>query len=156
MSTKKRFSISADLASGIRNTIESVAQHEPDLRYDMMPLELIEPDPQNPRKLSVKLADVLQFAVEPTGFKDFQLKDLEGLQEVATSIKRVGIRNAIEVYKEGAKYRIISGERRYLGSYLAGLKAVPVRISPKPEKYIYLNKLQLLNLLNYLNKLNAL
>src|SRR5207244_803234 len=44
--------------------------------------------------------------------------------------------NAIEVYKDGLKYRIVTGERRYWAALLAGQKSVPVRISQKPDEFI--------------------
>jgi len=135
MPIKKRFSISADLATGIRNTIESVTHHEGQLHYDMMLLNLIEPDPNNPRQMSISKREVQDINHYMAGFNETQLKDFEALKELSTSIKRVGIRNAIEVYKEGTKYRIISGERRYLAAILSGLQTVPVRINQKPDDF---------------------
>lgn len=135
MSTKKRFSISADLASGIRNTIQSASSNQGQLHYDMMSVADIEPDPENPRRLWLSTHEML-YGVEPTDV-NYQEKhhELSALNELAASIKRIGIRNAIEVYKEGAKYRIISGERRYRAAQLSGLRSVPVRISSKPDDF---------------------
>src|SRR5690242_4064731 len=103
MSTKKRFSISADLASGLRNTVQSASTNPGQLHYDMMPLDIIERDPENPRKLLVTLNE-LKYGLSQSDVEyERKLRELEALQELAESIKRVGIRNAVEVYKEGQK-----------------------------------------------------
>ncbi len=135
MSTKKRFSIAPDLASGIRNTIQSASTNQGQLHYDMMSLDAIQPDPENPRKLSISHNEMVH-GLLPTD-PDYQkkIKERDALNELSESIKRIGIRNAIEVYKDGLKYRIVTGERRYWAAMLAGQKSVPVRISPKPEEF---------------------
>ncbi|MBA3662296.1 MAG: ParB/RepB/Spo0J family partition protein [Gammaproteobacteria bacterium] len=135
MSTKKRFTIAPDLASGLRSTIQSASTNNGQLHYDMMSLDTIEPDPENPRKLSITLEDLLNGLAQTDPHYPTKLKELEALNELAESIKRIGIRNAIEVYKEGAKYRIVSGERRYLAAMLLGQKSVPVRINQKPNEF---------------------
>ncbi|RDI38521.1 ParB/RepB/Spo0J family partition protein [Aquicella lusitana] len=135
MSTKKRFSISPDLANGIRSTIQSAASNQGQLHYDMMAIDMIEPDPENPRKLSISREELFNGLNQADAQYQVKIKELDALNELAESIKRVGIRNAIEVYKEGPKYRIVSGERRYLAALLTGQKAVPVRINQKPEEF---------------------
>ena len=54
--------------------------------------------------------------------------DEKALQELSESIKVLGIIQPITVRKEGQKYKIISGERRYRASKLAGLKTIPAYI----------------------------
>lgn len=67
--------------------------------------ELIEPDPEQPRK---------RF-------------DEQALQELATSIKANGLIQPIVVRAlEGGAYQIIAGERRWRASALAGLELVPI------------------------------
>ena len=135
MSTKKRFSIAPDLASGIRSTMQSASNNQGQLHYDMMSLDAIQPDPENPRKLALSRDEILHglSSIDP----DYQikLKERDALNELSESIKRIGIRNAIEVYKDGTTYRIITGERRYWASWLAGQKSVPVRINQKPDEF---------------------
>jgi hypothetical protein len=70
MSTKKRFSIAPDLASGIRNTIQSASTNQGQLHYDMMSLDAIEPDPENPRKLSLSRDEIINGLVATD--KDYQ------------------------------------------------------------------------------------
>lgn len=84
--------------SGTTSVVGSVAQ---------IPLDQIEPNPFQPRV-------------------DF---DPETLQELATSIKEQGIIQPITVRKMGYdKYQIISGERRFKASKLAGLTSIPAYI----------------------------
>ena len=54
--------------------------------------------------------------------------DEKALQELAESIKVLGIIQPITVRKDGAKFEIISGERRYRASKMAGLKEIPAYI----------------------------
>lgn len=135
MSTKKRFTIAPDLANGIRNTMQSASTNQGQLHYDMMSLDVIEPDPSNPRKLLISHNEIIN-GLNPSD-PDYKTKskNLEALHELAESIKRVGIRNAIEVYKEGIKYYIITGERRYWAALMVGQKTIPVRINPKPDEF---------------------
>ncbi|MDT8347518.1 MAG: ParB/RepB/Spo0J family partition protein, partial [Flavobacteriaceae bacterium] len=70
-------------------------------------LELIEPNPFQPR----------------SNFNDQQLKEL------ATSIKSLGVIQPITVRKIGVKkYQLVSGERRYKASKLAGLSQIPAYV----------------------------
>ena len=135
MSTKKRFSISPDLASGIRTTIQTASTNQGQLHYDMMSLDMLEPDPLNPRKLYITRDEILYGLQQEDADYQVKLKELDALKELAESIKRIGIKNAIEVYKDGAKYRIVTGERRYWAALLASQKTVPVKISLKPDEF---------------------
>ena len=70
-------------------------------------IALIEPNPNQPRR-------------------EF---DQDALQELATSIKELGIIQPITLRKvEGQKYQIIAGERRWRASQLAGLTKIPAYI----------------------------
>lgn len=67
-------------------------------------LELIDPDPLQPRR-------------------DF---DPEMLDQLAQSIKQHGIIQPIIVTPHQGRYVIVAGERRYRAAHMAGLKSVPV------------------------------
>lgn len=77
-----------------------------------MDIELIIPNPDQPRK-------------------NF---DEDLLNELAISIKRYGVIQPITVVKNGLKYIIIAGERRYRACKIAGLKKIPVIIKDYTEK----------------------
>lgn len=134
MSTKKRFTIASDLANGLRNTIQSAANNQGQLHYDMMPLEMIKPDPNNPRRLSLSREEIMN-GISEAEANAVKQDELNALTELAQSIKKIGIKNAIEVYKEGSHYQIITGERRYWAAIIAGQQNVPVKISQKPDEF---------------------
>src|SRR5512145_690581 len=55
--------------------------------------------------------------------------DQEALNELATSIKELGIIQPITVRQlESGKYQLITGERRYRASQIAGLTTIPAYI----------------------------
>jgi ParB family chromosome partitioning protein len=71
-----------------------------------VPVDQIEPNPKQPRR-------------------DF---DEQALQELAQSIKIHDIIQPVTVSKIGNRYRLISGERRWRASKLAGLKDIPAYV----------------------------
>lgn len=71
-----------------------------------IPVELIEPNPYQPR---------MSF-------------DNEAMLELAESIRTFGLIQPITVRRKGDKYQIISGERRYRASIMAGMDMIPAYI----------------------------
>ena len=59
------------------------------------------------------------------------------LQELAASIESVGVLQPLSVRKFGTGYKIISGERRYRASKLAGLTEVPVIVMDLDDQKAY-------------------
>jgi ParB family transcriptional regulator, chromosome partitioning protein len=57
----------------------------------------------------------------------------EGIAELADSISKVGLLQAIIVRPLGEGYQIIAGERRWRAARQAGLERVPVRVLSKTE-----------------------
>ena len=74
--------------------------------FDEVSLELIEANPYQPR----------------TVFEE------QALEELAKSIKKIGVISPITLRKQGSKYQIIAGERRFRASKLAGLEVIPAYI----------------------------
>ena len=60
--------------------------------------------------------------------------DKTAIEELAESIKKYGIIEPIVVSKEGSKYQIIAGERRFRAAKVAGLETIPVVIKEYDEK----------------------
>lgn len=60
--------------------------------------------------------------------------DEEQLNNLANSIKNVGLIQPITVVKKGSKYIIIAGERRYRASIIAGMKKIPVIFKDYTER----------------------
>ncbi len=78
----------------------------------MIRLSKIEPDRKQPRK---------KF-------------DPDALQELANSIKEHGLLEPIDVQKNGDRYTLVNGERRWRAAKLAGLKEVPAIVADYDEK----------------------
>ena len=90
---------------------ESVPQNTSDVLR--IPVDMIEPNPYQPR---------MNF-------------DNEALQELAESIRTFGLIQPITVRRKGdGKYQIISGERRYRASILAGMDMIPAYIRDASEQ----------------------
>lgn len=83
----------------------------------------------------LKLDQVIRDESQPR--KSF---DKEALQELADSIKEHGVLQPIVVTKEGSKYQIVAGERRWRASKLAGLETIPVIIRTLDDQ----NKLEMM------------
>lgn len=63
--------------------------------------------------------------------------DEEGLQELATSIKQIGVIQPITLRQINENsYQIIAGERRFRASQLAGLKAIPAYIRTAEDETV--------------------
>jgi ParB family chromosome partitioning protein len=97
--------IDSDLKNAAGNLKKDVAENV--VAIARIPIEQIEPNPRQPRH-------------------DF---DEQALQELASSIKLHDIVQPITVSQmTGGKYRLISGERRWRASKIAGLKDIPAYI----------------------------
>ena len=77
--------------------------------------------PERQGVLTVSLYDIDTNPDQPR--KSF---DPEKLQELAASLKRHGVVQPLLVRKNGARYTIVAGERRYRAARLAGLSTRPV------------------------------
>lgn len=95
---------STSYATPAVNSVTLSDNHNPAVAT-FIPIEQIEPNPYQPR---------VTF-------------DNEALDELASSIKSIGLIQPITVRQIAPnKYQIISGERRYRASKIAGLKSVPI------------------------------
>lgn len=114
MSSSKKPALGRGLSALLENAstdITTKTQVDGELRIvgsiSSIPIEQIEANPFQPR----------------TKF------DVEAIEELAESIKQLGIIQPVTVRKLGYdKYQLISGERRFRASQLAGLKEIPAYI----------------------------
>ena len=60
----------------------------------------------------------------------------EGMEELAASIKRHGIRQNLTVVKRGANYEIVAGYRRWMAAKLVGLATLPCSVIPDDPRAI--------------------
>jgi ParB family chromosome partitioning protein len=102
----------------------------------VLPLVLVEPDPENPRKLAIRLQDIRDGFSRNDPLFTQKEAELQKLREVAGTITRSGILNPIIVYKHADKYRIVAGERRFLATFISGAKEIEVRVyQQKPNGF---------------------
>ena len=82
-------------------------------------------------------SDVLRIPVgliEPNPYQPRMSFDTQAMQELAESIRTFGLIQPITVRKRGDKYQIISGERRYRASLMAGMDMIPAYIRDASEQ----------------------
>ena len=116
MAVKKKFSSSVlgrgldDIGTGrgLDALIDTTAEvkTEGSSNLNEVEISLIDPNPNQPRR-------------------EF---DQEALQELANSIRELGIIQPITLRKVANRYQIIAGERRWRASQLAGLQKIPAYI----------------------------
>lgn len=82
------------------------------MQFRLLPLDEVYPNPDQPRKVFEKQA----------------------LQELAQSIRENGVLQPILVRQIGERFQIVSGERRYRASRLAGLKYIPAVVRKLNEE----------------------
>lgn len=136
MVKRKAFGISRDLNEGISQTVNAVKNNAGQLRYEVIPLVKINLDPENPRKLALQPHEIHRELSSQDPLFERKNKELDALKSLAASIKKTGVRNAVEVFKDGMVYRLISGERRVLASLLAGKDDIQARVlDAKPSEF---------------------
>lgn len=81
---------------------------------------------------SIPIEDILPDKNQPRRHFDEAL-----IEELAASIRSKGVIQPILVRKEGAKYRIIAGERRWRASQRAGLRNVPALVKDVTERQAF-------------------
>lgn len=86
---------------------------------------------KSPEKRPANPASITEIAIDSISANPFQPRsnfEQSALEELAASIRQFGIIQPITVRKTGDKYQIISGERRFRASKLAGLESIPAYI----------------------------
>ena len=77
-----------------------------------LPVDLIDPNPEQPRRV-------------------FDVEQLEGL---ADSIRQHGVLQPVVVRRNGSRYQLVVGERRWRATQQAGLKSIPAVIADVDER----------------------
>lgn len=111
LTTEENVTIKRVVERAASSSITTRAAVGPDEDFEV-PIDLVEPNPDQPR----------------TNFKK------EELEELAESIKKNGLLSPILVRKQGDKYQIIAGERRWQACKKIGLKKVPIRIKDADDE----------------------
>lgn len=137
MAKKKVFSIGNSLSNGLEQTFAAAHHYSGELRMEVIPLHKIEPDPDNPRHLSLTLEEVLHGLSQTDPLYDKKREEMESLQSLCLSILDQGIINPIVVYESNGLYKLVVGERRTLASALAKKSHIQAKIldeKPNPLK----------------------
>jgi ParB family chromosome partitioning protein len=86
-------------------------------------------DADSPRFKVSALNEIDLDQIDLNPFQPRKNFDEEALQELASSIREIGIIQPITVRElEGDKYQLITGERRYKAARIAGLTAIPAYV----------------------------
>lgn len=108
-----------------------------DLTEIRKPVGYINKEVVSPEGKPQDTSDVLRIPVdliEPNPYQPRMSFDTEALEELALSIRTLGLIQPITVRRKGDKYQIISGERRYRASLLAGMDMIPAYIRDASEQ----------------------
>ncbi len=90
------------------------------------------PDPASQQLLSVREIPLSLIDVNP--FQPRETFDEEELRNLSDSIAKIGIIQPITLRAIGERYQIISGERRFRASRMAGLTTIPAYIREADEQ----------------------
>ncbi len=77
---------------------------------------------------SSEMAQVATLNIKPNPTQPRREFSQESLDELASSIKELGVIQPITLMRDGENYIIISGERRWRASQIAGLRTIPAYI----------------------------
>ena len=105
----------------------------------LVPIDEVRVDPNNPRRLNVDWETVQQ-ELESIEDPD-KRKEIEAIQGLAQTIRRVGQRSPIEVVRDGGIKRVVVGERRYWAVRLAGLPSIKSIVLHAPPENVPLVQL---------------
>lgn len=128
MVKRKSFSINASLSKSLEETVQAAHGFSGQLFVDVIPIERLELDPENPRELHLNFTDVQYGIVQDDPRAMIKKEELSSLESLSKSIIAQGLINPIMVYKSHDKYRLIAGERRTLASIFAGKSQIEARI----------------------------
>lgn len=79
------------------------------------------------KKLRFDYLDLDDIDVSISNVRKSNIED--GIDELANSIREIGVQQPVVVYREGNRYKLIIGQRRYLASKRAGKANIPAVIT---------------------------
>ncbi|MBR5103986.1 MAG: ParB/RepB/Spo0J family partition protein [Bacteroidales bacterium] len=117
---------------GLGKGIGALLGNDTDLSNIRKPVGYIHKEVVSPEQPQQGTADILRIPVdliEPNPFQPRMSFDQEALEELADSIRTLGLIQPITVRRKAdGRYQIISGERRFRASRLAGMDMIPAYI----------------------------
>ena len=109
---------------GLGKGIESLIQNQ---ISDMIEESVKEEKPDTYLKVSM---------IDPNRNQPRKVFDENAMEELSDSIKKYGVIQPLIVRKQGSRYEIIAGERRWRAAKMAGLREVPVIIKNYTDQEI--------------------
>jgi len=82
----------------------------------------------------------LKFAYIPCDLIDISISNVrksnleEGIDELANSIREIGVQQPVTVFKKGERYELIIGQRRHLACKKAGKKEIPAVVTKVTDR----------------------
>lgn len=142
MTKRKRFFVPQSLQQGMSDTIKAAENHAGNVRFEVISLKRIEPDPQNPRELKLLPIDIYNGIDKSAPHYLEKSQEMESLRPLSETIKQKGLINPVVVYKHGEFYRLVAGERRFLASILAQRDDIQARVLNEKPNGLNLRLLQ--------------
>jgi ParB family chromosome partitioning protein len=97
-------------------------------------LSALLPDPEGADLPAETSSEAPLDSLEPNPFQPRTVFEPSRLQELAASLKETGMVQPILVRRQGERYQIIAGERRWRAAREAGLATVPVVVRDVPDE----------------------
>jgi len=140
MARKKAFGIGKALKAGLSETLVDDEKDSTTFQ-DVIETGMIDPDPLNPRRLDITKEDLSWMVTQLKSFPDTvsapgREEVLARIVELAASIRDTGLHQPIRVFREGMRYRIIFGERRYWACRVLNLSHVTCAVSSQRPQHV--------------------
>ena len=84
--------------------------------------------------LPAGVAEIAVSQLDPNPDQPRRTFDTQALEALAESIRQAGVLQPLLVVENGARYRIVAGERRYRAARMAGLQSVPCVVRDMTEQ----------------------
>ncbi len=98
------------------------------------PAARAEAEAQSPPPGSAAIQKIALDLIDPNPYQPRQVFHAERLEELAQSIRSDGLIQPIVVQRQGDRYNLIVGERRWRAARLAGLETIPAVIQEIPPE----------------------
>ena len=135
MSGKQKRFLGSPLSAEIARTIREGQEQGGEINVELIPLARIDVDEENSRRTGFSPKDI-ENPDDVIGDNANLRLIWEGLQNLANSIKSVGVQQPIKVYRHGERFRIAFGERRFLASLIAGKTTIPAWILQEKPRFL--------------------
>ena len=84
--------------------------------------------------LPAGVTEIVVSQLDPNPDQPRRTFDTQALEALAESIRQAGVLQPLLVVENGARYRIVAGERRYRAARMAGLQSVPCVVRDMTEQ----------------------